>query len=203
VTRQNSTGSHARKRQRVLGSMALVMFVSALLRLSEQAGAAAAQTVAGDAEVSPVERADAILGMPLDDQTLPQLLELFKSREAALVQAEQEAAKREAALAAATDSVREQLDELEAAEEKLASTLATVDVAAADDLARLATVYENMKPRDTAALFAEMAPGFAAGFLGLMRPESAAAIMTELEPNQAHLISVMLAGRNASAPTRE
>jgi len=59
-----------------------------------------------------------------------------------------------------------------------------------------------MKPRDTAALFSEMAPGFAAGFLGIMRPDSAAAIMTELEPQTAHLISVMLAGRNASAPRR-
>lgn len=193
--------SRGKPRQKVLGSMALVLIVSVVLRIGEQAGAATAQTIS--APPSPVERADRILGMPLDDQTLPVLLEQFKAREAALIEAERRAAERDAALAAAAESVAEQLAELQAAEEQLAATLAMTDVAAAEDLERLAAVYENMKPKDTAALFAEMAPGFAAGFLGLMRPEAAAAIMTELEPIQAHLISVMLAGRNATAPTRQ
>lgn len=193
--------SKATQRQSVLASMALVLIFSVLLRVGDQVGAATAQTVTASAAA--IERADQVLGMPLDNQTLPQLLEQFKAREAALLENERAAVEREDALAAAAESISAQLDELRAAEEQLANTLARTDVAAAEDLARLATVYENMKPRDTAALFAEMAPGFAAGFLGLMRPEAAAAIMTELEPNQAHLISVMLAGRNAAAPTRE
>jgi len=52
-----------------------------------------------------------------------------------------------------------QLAQLEAAEAKLQSTLAVTDSAAADDLARLAVVYENMKPRDTAAGRNAAAPG--------------------------------------------
>ena len=189
------------KRSGVLRGVALLMVVSALLRIGEQAMTATAQTVV--AEPPAVQRADRVLGMPLDDQTLPQLLQIFQEREAKLLENERLAAEREEALRKSAESVALQLEELAAAEERLAQTLATADVAAAEDLARLATVYENMKPRDTAALFAEMAPGFAAGFLGLMQPEAAAAIMTELEPNDAHLISVMLAGRNATAPTRE
>lgn len=185
----------------VLTSLATLLMVSVLLRAGDQAMTATAQTIAP--EPAQVQRADRILGMPLDDQTLPQLMQVFQEREAKLLENERLAAEQQEALRASAESIALQLEELAAAEERLAQTLATADVAAAEDLARLATVYENMKPRDTAALFAEMAPGFAAGFLGLMRPEAAAAIMTELEPNEAHLISVMLAGRNATAPTSE
>ena len=57
-----------------------------------------------------------------------------------------------------------------------------------------------MKPKDAAALFEEMSPEFAAGFLGLMRADAAALIMTGLEPTTAYSISVILAGRNANVP---
>lgn len=202
MTLRRPPAENSGQRKSVLRIMALVLFVSVVLRIGDQVGAATAAPTAITTEPT-VERVDRILGMPLDTQTLPELLEAFKEREASLIEAERKAAIREAALAASAESIAAQLNELATAEEKLADTLAKTDVAAAEDLARLATVYENMKPRDTAALFSEMAPGFAAGFLGLMRPEAAAAIMTELEPNTAHLISVMLAGRNATAPSRQ
>ena len=89
----------------------------------------------------------------------------------------------------------------EAAEAKLASTLALADNAAENDLARMTSVYENMKPKEAAALFEEMSPDFAAGFLGRMRPDAAAAIMAGLSAPTAYTVSVVLAGRNASAPT--
>ncbi len=46
------------------------------------------------------------------------------------------------------------------------------DVAAENDLQSLTQVYENMKPKDASALFEEMSPEFAAGFLGLARRPS-------------------------------
>ena len=45
-----------------------------------------------------------------------------------------------------------------------------------------------------------MEPDFAAGFLGRMRPDAAAAVMAGLTPETAYSISVILAGRNATAP---
>lgn len=182
--------------------MALLLVGSVILRLGDHVGAAWASPnpIVTDPQVT---RADRVLGLPLDTQTLPALLDAFKEREANLLEAEQRAKIREEALARSTQAITEQLAILEEAEARLADTLARTDTAAAADLDRLAAVYQNMKPRDTAALFSQMAPGFAAGFLGLMRPESAAAIMTELEPETAHLISVMLAGRNANAPTQQ
>jgi flagellar motility protein MotE (MotC chaperone) len=57
-----------------------------------------------------------------------------------------------------------------------------------------------MKPKDAAALFETMEPEFAAGFIARMLPDSAAKVMSGLDPKVAYTISVILAGRNASAP---
>lgn len=104
------------------------------------------------------------------------------------------------ALRAAEQIFREQTEALIAAEEALASTMARADTAAADDVARLVEVYENMKPQEAATLFEEMAPEFAAGFIGEMNAEAAASLMAGLDPQFAYAVSVILAGRNANAP---
>jgi flagellar motility protein MotE (MotC chaperone) len=78
--------------------------------------------------------------------------------------------------------------------------MAQSEVAAEDDLSRLTSVYENMKPKEATEVFARMAPEFAAGFLGRMRPDAAALILSGLDPDKAYSISVLLAGRNANAP---
>jgi flagellar motility protein MotE (MotC chaperone) len=77
--------------------------------------------------------------------------------------------------------------------------MALSDSAADDDVARLVTVYEGMKPKDAAQLFEAMDPPFAAGFLARMAPEAAAAIFSNLPPGPAYALSVEMAGRNANA----
>lgn len=181
-----------------LGILAVVLILSAFFRLSSQplwvfAEGAQPQdsTIASD-EIT-------VAGIPFSDDAIEAILTALQVRETRLIDREQELIALEAKLNEAERRITEKINELVTVEEKLAGTLALADTAAEDDLSRLATVYENMKPKDTAALFAEMAPGFAAGFLGLMQAEAAAAVMTELEPQAAHTISVMLAGRNANA----
>lgn len=137
---------------------------------------------------------------PLTNSEISALLTAFRAREDRLAAREVQLVDRMQALRLAETQFGQQLAALIEAEEKLAATLALTETASENDLNRLAIVYQNMKPRDTAALFSQMNPGFAAGFLGLMQPESAAAIMTELEPEIAYSISVMLAGRNANVP---
>ena len=105
------------------------------------------------------------------------------------------------ALKLADEEMERKLAALVAAEEDLRATIAMADTAAEGDISRLVKVYENMKPKQAAALFEQMNPEFAAGFLGRMRPESAAGIMAGLSPGAAHSFSVVLAGRNAEAPT--
>jgi len=128
------------------------------------------------------------------------LLDALQQREARVTARERQLDMRAKALAVADEEISKRLTDLEEAETTLRQTLTLADGAAEDDLARLTTVYESMKPKDAAALFQTMEPGFAAGFLSRMRPDVAAAVMTGLPPDIAYSISVIMAGRNANVP---
>ncbi len=129
------------------------------------------------------------------------MLAAFTKRDAALNARESEVDDRMRALAIANKAIDQRLASLREAESKLRATLALADGASERDLAGLTSVYEKMKPKETAALFEEMDPAFAAGFLARMRPEIAAGVMAGLSPKAAYTISVILAGRNMGVPT--
>lgn len=131
------------------------------------------------------------------DPDIGELLGHISARQERLVIQDREIADRMAALRIAEQELQETLQALENAEEKLQSSLALASTAMDDDLSRLIAVYENMKPKDAAALFETMPPEFAAGFLAQMRSEIAAEILAGLRPEQAYGISVYIAGRNA------
>jgi len=179
------------RRLPVLGWIALMLVISAALRLGTVAGMA--QALGSDPPAS------AIAGDPGAPAT-PALLEAFRERESRIAARESLVAEREAALARASAEVEDRLAALEEAETSLAAMLALADSAATDDLLRLTAVYQNMRPQEAAALFETMDPAFSAGFLGLMAPEAAAAILGRLSPEVAYSISATLAGRNSAAP---
>ncbi|MEY8880170.1 MotE family protein [Donghicola sp. XS_ASV15] len=90
------------------------------------------------------------------------------------------------------------ISELQEENERLRRTMGLGESASEDDLDQLTKVYEAMKPKEAATLFAEMDMEFAAGFLGRMKAQSAAAIMGNLPSSKAYAVSAILAGRNAS-----
>lgn len=128
------------------------------------------------------------------------LAEALRQREAQIATREAAFAERLAALDLANRTIDQRMAELQATEAKLSETLALADGAAENDLSRLTSVYEAMKPKDAAALFTTMEPDFAAGFIGRMRPEAAGAVLAGLPSENAYAISVLLAGRNALVP---
>ncbi len=130
------------------------------------------------------------------------VLEALNTREARIRERETALDDRLMALSAAEGELNERLAELQAAEASLLNALALSETANDTDIGRLTAVYENMKPADAADLFEQMAPEFSSGFLIRMRPESAAAIMAGLDPQTAYSVSVLIAGRNANAPTQ-
>ncbi|MFK7834719.1 MAG: MotE family protein [Sulfitobacter sp.] len=136
----------------------------------------------------------------LDRSEVGRLLSSLRERERRVKEREAQIEMRNKALIVADAEISKRLNTLEVAEANLRQTLALADGAAEDDLARLTSVYESMKPKDAAALFETMEPDFAAGFLGRMRPDAAASVMAGLPPDVAYSISVILAGRNAKAP---
>ena len=103
-----------------------------------------------------------------------QLLEAIRQREAQLAAEEKRLADRKQTLGVAEAKLAEQLAAFEKAQKNLEKTLAMADQAAERDLARMTTVYENMKPADAAQIFETMDVSFAAGLLARMRPDVAA-----------------------------
>lgn len=183
-----------KSRPRVLLILSCLLLSSAVVRGVEFAGPAFA-AVTDQIERSKTEpdaqdtgRADALLATLLE-------------REARLEDREQKLNARLAMLEIAEEEFSDMIDALETAERNLASTIALSETASSDDIALLTRVYQQMKPKDAAAVFEQMTPEFAAGFLGEMKPDAAAAILSGLSPEKAYGISVLLAGRNARAPT--
>ncbi|GAB4386302.1 MotE family protein [Albidovulum sp.] len=183
----------ARSRPGTLFWLAALFAASGAIRIGLQASHAFA------VEAQPVAAAPEAQSCAPPPDVMAMLTEL-REREARVAEREVRAGSREQALALAQADIERRLAELTRAEEELAQTLAQADGAADRDVQTLVAVYEQMKPKDAAALFDEMDPAFAAGFLARMRADAAAQVMAGLEPKKAYAISVLLAGRNANAP---
>lgn len=172
----------------VLLLLATLFFTAGLSRLSLGAVAAiAADPVSEPETVAPTENAG-------------QLFEALRAREARLDEQERALAERAQELEAAQNSLRAQLADLQTAEERLTATLALTESAAENDLNRLTTVFEHMKPEQAAALFTTMEVEFAAGFFARLDPQFAGDVMAQLDPTLAYGISAVLAGRHAKTP---
>ena len=173
--------------------LALILAASAALRLGSGVGAALANAPDVTTESVP----------PMDCPAPPlALAAALSAREGAVATREAALNDRMAALALAETAIQQRLAALQTAESDLAATLAIADQAAEKDITKLTAVYETMKPKDAAALFTAMDAEFAAGFLSRMQPAAAGAIMAGMAPDAAYGISVLMAGRNAGAPTK-
>ena len=186
--------AHKWGRPGALWVIIVLLASSGMIRIGETAGQAFAVSV------TPTAPAPTTTCEPPPESAA--LLAALRSREMALAKREEALASRAQTVALAQTQLDLKLAELIAAEDRLAMTLAIADGAAEGDVTRLVTLYENMKPKDAAALFSEMAPEFAAGFLSRMRPDAAAQVLAGLDPKAAYAISVLIAGRNANAPVQ-
>jgi flagellar motility protein MotE (MotC chaperone) len=174
-----------------VGLIILCFFGSAALRLTHN-GWALAQGVSEAAQVE---------GAPAAGADGDALLAAIRQRESELDAAEARLADRKQTLSVAEAKLAEQLAAFEKAQENLAKTLALADEAAERDIARMTTVYENMKPADAARIFETMDVSFAAGLLARMRPDVAAEVLTGMTAESAYAVTLTIASRNAAVPT--
>ncbi len=183
-------GANARPALSGLGLIVVCFFGSAALRLTDD-GWALAEGIGDVARTAP----DAA---PSDDRD--ELLSAIKTREAQLDAEEKRLADRKQSLNVAEDKLKEQLAAFDKAQKNLEKTLALADQAAEKDIARMTTVYENMKPADAAKIFERMDVKFAAGLLARMRPDVAASVLTGMQPDSAYAVTLTIASRNAAVP---
>ncbi|XAT62438.1 hypothetical protein GN278_17680 [Rhodobacteraceae bacterium Araon29] len=135
------------------------------------------------------------------DNSIEEMILAIQEKSQSLRQKEASIASQKLALTLSHQAVDQKLTELKQAEDNLLQAIAISQTAAKSDIENLTSVYASMKPKQASRLFEEMDSEFASGFLGLMPPESAAEIMAGLSPQKAYAISILLAGRNANAPT--
>ncbi len=189
---RRATKRRDRPRAGVLTVISLLMIGSAAIRVGLEAGPALAKS-------AEPEQAKATQ-TPTDTRDVQVVLTELLRREKRVKQREDVVLDKEKALQIASEAIETRLAALQEAEESLRATLAVADKAAETDLTQLTDVYQNMKPKDAAALFETMDPTFASGFLSRMPPEVAANILAGLSPDAAYTVSVVMAGRNATAP---
>ncbi len=180
----------AQAQLRGIGLIVLCFFGSAALRLSDD-GWALAQGM-GDAA-----QGDAAAAKDGDA-----LLAAIRDREAQLDEGEKRLADRKQSLTVAEAKLAEQLAAFDKAQANLQKTLAMADSAAEKDIARMTTVYENMKPAEAAKIFEKMDISFAAGLLARMRPEVAANVLTGMAPETAYAVTLTIASRNHGVPVQ-
>jgi flagellar motility protein MotE (MotC chaperone) len=195
----------ARRKRRpgrgALWLIAMVFLASAVIRLVSGTGAAIAREMSELTHGDVAEEHSATSELCKTDAETSALLEALLKREKDVEERELMLAQKVKAVELARTEVMQNMAALEDAEARLEATMTRSQSAAEDDLAKLTAVYESMKPKEAAALFEAMSPDFAAGFLGRMRSDAAGAIMAGLTPETAYTISVILAGRNARAPS--
>lgn len=177
----------------------MCLLASATLRFGA-GGVALAEASSDNVEQGVVSAPAEVAASPPEPE-MGSLLESIRTRQEQLSRREIEIAERNRELNMLEQKIAQQLAVLKQAEQQLAATLAIADSAAENDLKQLTEVYEKMKAKNAAKIFGTMDISFAAGFLSRMRPESAAGILSEMPPNAAYSISVVMAGKNADAPT--
>lgn len=181
-----------------LGVIASLLICSAGLRLVGVSSIAIASSENGQLPANE----PAVANSTQSDGEIDALLSSFKSRKQQLDLADARITARQEKLESAEAAIALKIKELAEAETRLRELLAIADSASEDDVARLTSVYENMKPKAAAVVFEEMEPAFAAGFLARMRPDAAAAVMAGLKSKTAYAVSVVLAGRHTEFQTK-
>ncbi|MBY6048852.1 MotE family protein [Vannielia litorea] len=199
--KKSRSGLRRRLGRGLLTVLAGLLLSSAALRLTGGSGTAFAREVASRMGSDAGGEAIPVVAGCEPEPEIAALLAALTDREAAVSARELAVSDEIVALERARAEVAREMAALKAAEAQLEETLALADGAAENDLAKLTRMYEVMKPKEAAALFAEMDPVFAAGFLGRMQPERAAAVLAGMEPKAAYTLSLILAGRNGAVPT--
>lgn len=124
-----------------------------------------------------------------------QVLESLSERREALEARESELNMREHLIAAVEQRTEERIEELRTLEANIQGLLMQRDEDEAAQMASLVTVYENMRPKDAAAIFENLDTGILVEVASRMREAKIAPVLAEMEIQAAQELTVMLATR--------
>jgi flagellar motility protein MotE (MotC chaperone) len=101
-------------------------------------------------------------------------------------------------LISAEAKAQERIDELTALRTEIQGLLGQVSEREQEETNRLVQVYQAMRPRDAAPVFARLSDDVRLPVAAAMRPRALAAIMAEMEPEAARILTQRLASRYGS-----
>jgi len=101
-------------------------------------------------------------------------------------------------LISAEAKAQERIDELTALRTEIQGLLGQVSEREQEETNRLVQVYQAMRPRDAAPVFARLSDDVRLPVAAAMRPRALAAIMAEMEPEAARILTQRLADRYGS-----
>lgn len=172
---------------RALLVLGVVFFASFVGRIAVLASEATGKTPAGMHEGDV-----AAVGACVDGE----LASAVKDRMYSLDSRETAISDRETELKTYEKQIDKRLAELEKANDQLQEKIQVVQEARNEDIAKLAAIYEGMKPAQAGQIINEMDAKFAAGLLSAMNNEQAALVVANMDANKAYLVSVILANRS-------
>ncbi|AXC49033.1 hypothetical protein DRW48_04415 [Paracoccus suum] len=123
------------------------------------------------------------------------LSDLLASRSAAITRYQQELDKKKAEIALAEGTLTSKLRQLKAVRDAGTGHNSEIKREVSDDIDRLVGVYDAMKPRDAAAVLANLPPDFAAEILMRVDPGTGAQILASVEPAQAAILTTHMGAR--------
>ncbi len=158
---------------------------------------APAGTQAGDAAqaAAPATRAISDADTRNFSRAEVEILQELSKRRDALDARSRELDLREQVLGAAEKRIDERIAELKKIEGRINDALKKTDEQAEQNLRSLVKVYENMKPKDAARIFAQLEPDVLLGVVERMKEAKLAPVLAELDPKVAQQITVDLAKR--------
>lgn len=101
-------------------------------------------------------------------------------------------------LISAEAKAQERIDELTALRTEIQGLLGQVSEREQEETNRLVQVYQAMRPRDAAPVFARLSDDVRLPVAAAMRPRALAAIMAEMDPEAARILTQRLAARYGS-----
>ncbi len=126
------------------------------------------------------------------------LLDRLQSRREELDARAQELDLRENLLRAAEKKIEDQITELKAVEERLAAAEAARKAEEGQKLKDLVVMYENMKPKQAAAIFDRLEMKVLVDVTTQMNPKKTSDIIARMEPAAAERLTVALAKRDTA-----
>ncbi len=124
------------------------------------------------------------------------VLEALAARRKTLDARQSEVEMREKLLAAAEARIDEKITELKGLKAQIDTVFKTAESKGDEKFKSLVKVYENMKPKDAAAVFEQLEMGVLLELLDRMNERKLAAILAAMDPARAQVVTVALATEN-------